>query len=216
MNEFFRWDYVWGNLDDIQTQTVEHLKLTFLAVLIGLLISFPLALLAFRRSWTYLPITWVSGILYTIPSLALFAFLVPYTGLTTLTAEIALVSYTLLILIRNIVGGLRGVPSEVKEVAIGMGYQPRQLLWRVELPLALPVIVAGIRIATVTTVGLVTVSAIIGLGGVGLFILRGVRLQASTLMILGSALAIGISIVLDLVLLFIERRLTPWAERKGV
>lgn len=216
MNEFFRWDYVWGNLDDIQTQTVEHLKLTFLAVLIGLLISFPLALLAFRRSWTYPPITWVTGILYTIPSLALFAFLVPYTGTTTVTAEIALVSYTLLILIRNIVGGLRGVPSEVKEVATGMGYQPRQLLWRVELPLALPVIVAGIRIATVTTVGLVTVSAIIGLGGVGLFILRGVRLQASTLMILGSALAIAIAIVLDLVLLFIERRLTPWAERKGV
>lgn len=216
MNELFRWEYVWRNLDDIGTQTLEHLKLTVIAVVIGLLISFPLALVAFKKRWTYSPIAWVTGILYTIPSLALFAFLVPYTGLTTLTAEVALVSYTLLILIRNIVGGLDAVPNDVKDAARGMGYPESRILWRVELPLALPVIIAGIRIATVTTIGLVTVSAIIGLGGVGLFILRGVRLQASTLMILGSVLAILIAVVIDLLLLFAERRLTPWTQRRGL
>lgn len=216
MNELFRWDYVWRNLDDIGTQTLEHLKLTTIAVAVGLLISFPLALFGFKKRWAYPPIAWVTGILYTIPSLALFAFLVPYTGLTTLTAEIALVSYTLLILVRNIVGGLNSVPEDVRDAARGMGYPDSQILWKVELPLALPVIIAGIRIATVTTIGLVTVSAIIGLGGVGLFILRGVRLQASTLMILGSVLAIAIAVLIDLFLLRVERKLTPWSQSRGI
>ncbi|MGI8775121.1 MAG: ABC transporter permease [Actinomycetota bacterium] len=215
MSGLFRWDYVWSHLDDIGTQTVEHLKLTFLAVAIGLLISGPLALLAFRYRWTYPPITWVTGILYTIPSLAVFAFLRAYTGLTTLTAVIPLVSYTLLILIRNIVAGLRAVPADVKEAARGMGLRERQLLWKVELPLALPVIAAGIRIATVTTVGLVTVSAIVGQGGVGLFILRGIRSQASTLTLLGAGLAIIIATVLDLLLLVAERKLVPWARKSA-
>lgn len=214
MNELFLWSYVFDHLDDIQVQTVEHLRLTVIAVGVGLLISFPLALLAFRVSWTYAPITWVSGILYTIPSLALFAFLVPYTGLSTLTAEIGLVSYTLLVLVRNIVGGLRSVPDDVEEAARGMGLSGRQLLWSVQLPLAMPVILAGIRIATVTTIGLVTVTAVIGQGGVGTYILDGVRRLVPTFTILGASLAILLAVVLDRLLIVAERMLTPWTRRR--
>lgn len=213
MNELFKWSYVFDHLDDIQMHTLEHLRLTVIAVGVGFLISFPLALLASRIRWTYAPITWVSGILYTIPSLALFAFLVPYTGLSTLTAEIGLVSYTLLILIRNIVSGLDGVPDDVQEAAVGMGLSRGQVLWRVQLPLAVPVILAGIRIATVTTIGLVTVTAVIGQGGVGTYILDGVRRLVPTFTILGASIAILLAVFLDRVLIFIERMMTPWAAR---
>lgn len=215
MNDLFRWDYVFDHLDEIQMQTIEHLRLTLIAVAVGLLVSFPLALLAHRMRWTYAPITWVAGILYTIPSLALFGFLVPYTGLTTLTAEIGLVSYTLLILIRNIVSGLESVPDDVREAAIGMGLGPSQVLWRVQLPLAVPVILAGVRIATVTTIGLVTVTAVIGQGGVGAYILDGIRRLVPTFAILGASLAILIAIVMDRALITIERVLTPWAVKRG-
>ena len=214
MNDLFRWDYVFDHLDEIQTQTLEHLRLTVIAVAVGLLVSFPLALLAHRLRWTYAPITWVAGILYTIPSLALFGFLVPYTGLTTLTAEIGLVSYTLLILIRNIVSGLDSVPEDVREAAVGMGLGPSQVLWRVQLPLAVPVILAGVRIATVTTIGLVTVTAVIGQGGVGAYILDGIRRLVPTFAILGASLAILIAIVMDRVLITIERVLTPWVAKR--
>jgi osmoprotectant transport system permease protein len=157
-----RWDWVIRNLDAIGQRIAEHLILTGLAVGIGLVISFVLSLWVARHPRLYGPVTWVTGILYTIPSLALFAMLIPFTGLSLLTAEIGLVSYTLLILIRNIVSGIRSVPADVREAALGMGYTPRQILWRVELPLALAVIIAGIRIATVTTIGLTTVTALIG------------------------------------------------------
>jgi osmoprotectant transport system permease protein len=191
----------------------EHFQLTFLAVFIGMLISFPLAILAYRRRWTYGPITAVTGILYTIPSIALFALLVPYTHLTITTAEIGLVSYTLLILIRNIVSGLNGVSSDVSEAALGMGYSNRQLLWQVQLPLALPVIMAGIRLATVTTVGLVTVTALIGYGGLGHFILQGLRTFDPTLAFMGAALSLILAILMDALLVGAERIVTPWARR---
>jgi len=143
------WQYIWGRRDKVVSQLLQHIELTAIAVTVGLAISLPLAIWAYRRARVYAPITAVTGLLYTIPSLALFAVLVPITKLSITTAEIGLVSYTLLILIRNIVVGLRGVPQDVKEAARGMGYTPRQLLWRVELPLAVPAIVAGIRVATV-------------------------------------------------------------------
>src|SRR5437773_1589574 len=155
-----RWDWVSRHRDDILHATRQHLELTALAVGIGLLLSFPLALMA--RRWRRLepPTLWTTGLLYTIPSLALFALLVPWTGLSTTTAEIGLVSYTLLILVRNIITGLRGVPPEIREAAVAMGYTPGLMLWRVELPLAAPVIIAGVRVATVTTIGLTTVTAL--------------------------------------------------------
>jgi osmoprotectant transport system permease protein len=155
----------------------------------------------------------VTGILYTIPSLALFALLVPYFGLSFLTAEIGLVSYTLLILIRNIVAGIDGVPAPVREAATGMGYTRWRLFWSIELPLALPVIVAGLRIATVTVVGLVTVTALIGQGGLGFFILDGLRRFFNTPLIVGAVLSVALAVALDLILLGAERALTPWRRR---
>lgn len=210
-----RWDWVIRNLDQIGQRVVEHLILTGLAVGIGLILSFVLSIWIARRPWLYGPVIWVTGILYTIPSLALFAMLIPVTGLSLLTAEIGLVGYTLLILIRNIVSGLRSVPPDVREAAIGMGYTSRQLLWQVELPLALVVIIAGVRIATVTTIGLTTVTALIGQGGLGFFILEGIQRFFSTPLIVGAVLSVTLAVVADAALVLLQRRLTPWATRQS-
>ena len=212
---FIDWAWIADHAGEIGSLTLDHVVLTGLAVGIGLLISFPLAILSHRRQRLFPPITWVTGVLYTIPSLALFAFLVPFTGLTKVTAEIGLVSYTLLILIRNIVIGLDGVPDDAKEAARGMGYTDRQLLWRVELPLAIPAVVAGVRIATVTTIGLVTVAAIITEGGLGTLILQGLqRGLDATPVIVGSGLSFLLAIAADATLLVTQRALTPWAQER--
>src|SRR2546423_12672659 len=166
----FRPGWIVDNLDVIGERLAEHVGMTATAVVVGFLISFVLALVIRRRRTLTAAVIGTAGILYAIPSLALFAFLIPFTGISFLTAEIALVSYTLLILVRNILLGLDGVPSDVLEAADGMGYTSRQRLWRVELPIALPIIVAGLRIATVTTIGLVTVTSLIGQGGLGYLI----------------------------------------------
>lgn len=212
MNELFRFGWVADRLDEIWSKTAEHVWLTLIAVVVGFLISFPLAVFAHRHRRFLGPITAASGIIYTIPSLALFAALVPFTGLTTLTAEVGLVSYTLLILIRNIVAGLDGVSPDAKEAAIGMGYTDRQLLWKVELPLAIPAIAAGLRIATVTTIGLVTVTSLIGLGGLGYYILLGLQRTFSTAVILGGVMSLLLAILADLILLRSERLLAPWTR----
>lgn len=210
------WPRVLDQRGEIWEQFIEHVSLTAIAVAIGLVISLPLGIYAYRHKWSYTPITGVTGILYTIPSVALFAFLLPYTGLTGYTtAEIGLVSYTLLILIRNTVAGLSGVPADAKEAAYGMGYSRRQLLWRVEIPLALPVIMTGIRLATVTTIGLVTVTAIIGKGGLGRFILEGLNNFDSTLSFVGALLSLGLAVFTDVLLVGIERLVTPWAREAG-
>ena len=207
------WAWVVENLDRIGRLTVDHVVLTVLAVAIGLAISFPLAVVAHRHRRLYAPIAGVAGVLYTIPSLALFAMLVPFTGLTKVTAEIGLVSYTLLILIRNIVVGLDGVPPEVRDAARGMGYTERQLLWRVEVPLALPAIVAGIRIATVTTIGLVTVTAIITEGGLGRLILEALQRRLDlTRALVGAGLSLALAVAADLLLVGAQRLLTPWSR----
>lgn len=215
---FFRWDWVFRNLDDIWDRTVEHVMLTLIAVTVGFVISLGLSLVAIRWRRAYSPITWATGIMYTIPSLALFAFLLPITGLSVLTAEIGLVSYTLLILIRNIVAGVDGVPSDVLESATGMGYTARRRFLEIELPLALPVIIAGIRIASVTVIGLVTVTALIGFGGYGFFILRGLGLFYSSIgttqIIVGTVLSVTLAVSVDLGLAATERALTPWARKK--
>lgn len=212
---WFRWSWVFDHLDDIWARTQEHIVLTAIAVGLGLVISLVLSAVAIRFRRSYTPITWVAGVMYTIPSLALFALLVPVTGLTTLTAEIGLVSYTLLILIRNIVAGIDGVPGEVKEAAIGMGYTRRRMFFEIELPLALPVIVAGIRIAAVTIVGLVTVTALIGQGGLGFFILRGLNSFFNTQIVVGTVLSVALAVTIDLALVLAERALTPWAQRRA-
>jgi osmoprotectant transport system permease protein len=211
---FFDWAWTSRHLDDVATKILAHLVLTGLAVGIGLLISLALALLIVRYRWLDTPVTWITGILYTIPSLALFALLVPFWGFSLRTAEVGLVSYTLLILIRNIVAGLRGVPPEVREVAVGMGYSPAQVLVRVDLPLALPVIIAGVRIATVTTIGLVTVTAIIGRENLGQFILEGINQLFSTKIVLGAVLSIALAVAADVLLLGLQRLVAPWLRSR--
>jgi osmoprotectant transport system permease protein len=162
--------------------------------------------------WLYSPVTWVTGVLYTIPSLALFALLIPFTGLSIVTAEIGLVGYTLLILVRNIVSGIRTVPSDVREAAVGMGYSSSQMLWRIELPLALAVIIAGVRVAVVTTVGLVTVTGLIGQGGLGSLIIQGIQQFFATPLIIGAVGSIALAVLLDAILVVVQRRITPWAS----
>ncbi|MGH2384864.1 MAG: ABC transporter permease [Candidatus Limnocylindria bacterium] len=210
------WEWIVRNLDEIGLRTLEHVLLTIIAIVIGFAISFGLALVIRRLTWLEAPIIGVSGVLYAIPSLALFAFLVPFTGIQNpLTAEIALVSYTILILLRNILAGLDAVPREVIEAADGMGYTRSQRLWRVELPVALPVIVAGLRIATVTIIGLVTVTALIGLGGLGYLIVDvGYRRFFLTATIVGSFGAVLLAIVADRGFVLLQHALTPWARRR--
>jgi osmoprotectant transport system permease protein len=207
--------WIGDNVDGLLDKTWEHVLLTAIAVALGFLISFPLGLYAYRHRRAYPLLAGIAGTLYTIPSLALFAFLVPFTGLSVTTAEIGLVSYTLLIIIRNVVVGLDGVPDDVREAARGMGYTDRQLLWRVEVPLALPVIVAGVRIAAVTTIGLVTVTALIGQGGLGYYILLGLGRLFTTAVIVGAALSVVLAVVADRLLIATERRLAPWAARRA-
>lgn len=213
MSELFDFEWAADHLGLIGHQLVQHLYLTALAVGMGLLISFPVSVWVHRHRRSYGPVTSVAGLLYTIPSLALFALLLPFTGLGTDTAEIGLVMYTLLILIRNTVTGLGGVPEDVKEAARGMGYTRRELLWRVEMPLALPVIVAGVRLATVTTIGLVTVTALIGKGGLGYLMLGGFRgLFPEVTVLVGMVLSVALAVTADGLLLAAQRALTPWAR----
>jgi len=213
---FIDWGWIIEHLDEIRDRIGEHLVLTGIALGVGMAIALVLALIGLRFPRTLPPITWAAGTLYTIPSLALFAFLVPITGFTILTAEIGLVSYTLLILIRNIIAGIQGIDPAVTEAALGMGYGRRRMFSEIELPLALPVILAGVRIAAVTTVGLVTVTALIGQGGVGFFILRGLsRFDDSTEIVLGTALSVLLAMTLDTVLVGVERVLTPWSRRRS-
>ena len=207
-----RWSWIFNHKQIIASRLGEHVLLTLIAVTIGAAISIPLGILAHRRRRLYPPITWVAGFVYTIPSLALFVLLIPVTGLTITTVEIGLVSYTLLILIRNVVSGLDSVPSDVKEAARGMGFSNGQILLRVEIPLAFPVIMAGIRVATVSTIGLVTVGALIGKGGLGQFILDGLQTFFNTEILLGAVLSLVLAFAADGLLLVAQRLVTPWAQ----
>ena len=207
------WDWTFNHLPDIVRRVEEHLVLTAIAVGVGFVLAFALSLAIRREPALYAPVTWVAGVMYSIPSLALFALLVPFTGLSITTAEIGLVSYTLLILIRNIVGGIRSVPPDVREAAVGMGYSQWQLLWQIELPLGLAVIIAGVRVALVTTIGLVTVTGVIGQGGLGALILQGIQQFFATPLVIGAVLSIALAVLLDSVLVALQRRATPWTRK---
>jgi osmoprotectant transport system permease protein len=215
-NDLFCPDWVRDNWSGtLQPALLEHLKLTAIAVAIGFVIAFAAALIARRRRWLERPFNLTSALLYTIPSLALFQLLVPFTGLTVLTVEVALVSYTLLILFRNTLAGLRAVPPDVLEAARGMGLTSRQMLWRVELPLALPAIVAGLRIAVVTIVSLATVAAFVIPEGLGHPIFLALREYFKTEFIAAGALAVALALALDGLLVLAQRALTPWARAGG-
>jgi osmoprotectant transport system permease protein len=206
------WSWIRDHLNEVASRGLEHIWLTLWAVGLGLVISFPLAILAHRHRRFQGPITWVTGVLYTVPALATILLLVAVTGFSYVTVIIPLTSYTLLILIRNILAGLEGVPDDAKDAALGMGFTPRQMLWRVEIPLAMPVIIAGIRIATVSTIGLVTIAALIGRGGFGQFILEGLDELFWTPLLLGVVLSVAFAIVADVFLIGIGKLLSPWAR----
>jgi osmoprotectant transport system permease protein len=207
------WDWIRSNIPQIVDATIDHLILTVIAVSVGFVISFGCALLIYRNRRFYGPLSGFSGVVYTIPSLALLAFLVPITGLSVLTAEIALIGYTLLILIRSIVGGFDSVPRDITEAADGMGYSSNGRLFGVDLPLATPLIIAGLRVATVTTVGLVMVTAVIGEGGLGQLMLRGFNFRNTTAVYVGAIMTVLLAVSLDLVVVTIGRIATPWARR---
>ncbi|HEY6778175.1 MAG TPA: ABC transporter permease [Thermoleophilaceae bacterium] len=193
---------------------VEHIELTAIAVGIGFTIAFTAALVAYSRGWFETPFAIFSAFLYTIPSLAFFQLMVPITGLSVTSAEIALVSYTLLILFRNTLTGLREVPEEARVAARAMGLTQQQILRRVELPLALPAIMAGIRIATVTTISLATVAAFIGVGGLGEPIFNAIQSGFKTQFVAAGLLAVLLALVADALLVLLQRALTPWARAR--
>lgn len=193
---------------------VEHIELTAIAVGIGFTIAFTAALVAYSRGWFETPFAIFSAFLYTIPSLAFFQLMVPITGLSVTSAEIALVSYTLLILFRNTLTGLREVPEEARVAARAMGLTQQQILRRVELPLALPAIMAGIRIATVTTISLATVAAFIGVGGLGEPIFNAIQSGFKTQFVAAGLLAVLLALVADALLVLLQRPLTPWARAR--
>jgi osmoprotectant transport system permease protein len=193
----------------------QHVVLTLIAVSIGFVISTSLAVIAHRRGWLERPVLIITSILYTIPSLALFEILqgVPGFGLSATTAEVALVSYTLLIMFRNTLTGLREVPDEVRDAAAGMGFGPNQTLLRVELPLALPAIIAGVRIATVTVISLATVASLVDNEGLGVPILSAISNNVfKTELIAAGVLAVGLALLSDVLLIGLQRRLTPWSR----
>ena len=212
-NPIVRWEYFIDEWDQIQSALLEHLELTVYAVGLGLIASAGLSAIALRYRWALAPINGFTAFLYTIPSVALFGILVPYFGLSRLTAVLPLAAYTLLILVTNIVAGFNAVSPEVREAADSMGMTPTRKVLQVELPLAMPYIIAGLRVAVVSTVGIVTVAAIIGQGGLGRLILDGLRRAFWTPMTIGAVLSILLALALDGLILGVGRWLTPWAQR---
>jgi osmoprotectant transport system permease protein len=213
-NRLFCSDWVSHNWSTVLWPALrQHIVLTLIAVSIGFVISTALALVAYRRNWLERPVLIITSILYTIPSLALFELLQPTFGLTRTTAEIALVSYTLLIMFRNTLTGLREVPDEIRDAAAGMGMGPVRSLLRVELPLAAPAIIAGLRIATVTVISLATVASLIDNEGLGVPILTAISNEVfKTELIAAGVLAVALALIADGLLVLAQRVLTPWTR----
>jgi osmoprotectant transport system permease protein len=205
--------WIADNFDRYTTPLLQHLYLTIVSVAIGFAIAFGLALLAHRRNWLIGPIVQVTGILYTLPSVAVFFLLLPITGRGDLTAIIALVAYSLLILFRNFIAGFDNVPTETRDAGRGMGLTQNQLLWRVELPLALPEIMAGLRIALTTTVGLTSLAFLAGAGGLGEALFDDINFRSNVLV--AGGLALLLAVVLDLAVLAAQKLLTPWTRAVG-
>jgi osmoprotectant transport system permease protein len=212
-NNGFCPDWIADNFDRYVDPFFQHVLLTVVSVGIGFGISFGLALLAYRRRWLINPVTQVTGVLYTIPSVAAFFLLLPLTGRGDDTAIIALVSYVLLIIFRNVLTGLDNVPEETKDAGRGMGLTERQLLWRVEVPLALPEIMAGLRIAVTTTVGLATLAFFAGAGGLGEQIFADITFKSNV--VVAGGLAVLLAALLDALILLTQRAVTPWTRAAG-
>lgn len=212
-NEWFCGQYLGDYRHELTDATVQHLEITVLSVALGVLVAFPLALVARRLPSLETTILGTATAIYTIPSLALFPLLVPFTGLSTTTVVIGLALYALTILVRSMLEGLRSVPEEVRESAVGLGYGATRLLALVELPLALPVIMAGLRVATVSTVALTTVGSLVSYGGLGNLIKDGVSTNFRAELMTAAILCVVIAVLLDVLVVVAERLLTPWTRR---
>ncbi len=214
-NEWICGAYLSSRRHILWEAVLQHLQLTVTAVLIGLVLSLPLALAARRWRWAAGPVLGVTTVLYTVPSLAMFSLLLPVYGLSAALVVAGLVLYSLTLLVRNILAGLRAVPEETRQAARGMGYGPVRLLVAVELPLALPAAMAGLRIATVSAVSLVTIGAIVGYGGLGNLIYSGMNTYFRAQVLTASVLCVVIAVAADLLLLLVQRLLTPWTRRQS-
>lgn len=208
-DHLFCFDWAKENIDRFGTPTVQHLQIVVPAILIGFVVAFALALLAHRARWLQPPLLAATGVLYTIPSIAFFFLLLPVTGLGRDTAIIVLAAYTLQIIYRNTILGLGNVPASVKDAARGMGLTRRQILWRVELPLAIPEIIAGLRVAVVSTIAIATLAVLISAGGLGTQ-MYGSNLTFPTSIIIAAAIVILMALAFDAVLLLVQRLATPW------
>ncbi|MFC3995136.1 ABC transporter permease [Nocardiopsis sediminis] len=211
------WNWTVSNLDDpIGPRLLEHVQLSVVPVVLGLALALPLGVFAARWPRVYPSLLTGVNVLYAVPSLALFFLLLPYTGFSPLTAIVPLALYTLAILVPNVVDGLRQVPDHVRQAAVAMGFSPLRRLVRVELPVALPVIIAGLRVATVATISMVSVASLVGLGGLGQIILTdGFRRNFAAPVIVGVVLSVALAFVADALLVLLQRWLTPWTRGRG-
>ncbi|MDI5962877.1 ABC transporter permease [Streptantibioticus silvisoli] len=214
-NDWICGAYVSSRAQDLVDATVQHVWITVVSVAIGVVVAFPLALVARRWKAVAGPVLGFTTILYTVPSLAMFSLLLPVFGLSAAVVVTGLVLYSLTILVRNIVAGLEAVPEDVKEAARGMGFGQTRQLFQVELPLALPAIMAGLRIATVSTVSLTTIGAIVGYGGLGNLIYEGMSSLFKAQVLTASAICVVLAVAADLLLLGVQRLLTPWTRARG-
>lgn len=214
-SHLFCWDWAKENIDRYGTPTLQHLEIVVLSVLIGFAIAFALALLAHRRRWLQSPLLATTGILYTVPSIAFFFLLLPATGFGRDTAIIVLSAYTLQIIYRNTMLGLANVPAAAKDAARGMGFTDRQILWKVELPLAIPEIIAGLRVATASTIAIATLVVLISAGGLGTE-MYGANFNFPTAILIAVAIIALMVIAFDLILLTAQRLMTPWRKVRTI
>jgi len=215
-SHLFCWDWAKENIDRYGTPTLQHLEIVVLSVLIGFVVAFALALVAHRRRRLQPPLLAATGVLYTIPSIAFFFLLLPVTGFGRDTAIIVLSAYTLQIIYRNTILGLANVPESVKDAARGMGFTNRQILWRVELPLAIPEVIAGLRVAVVSTIAIATLVVFISAGGLGTQIYGSGNLTFPTTIIIAMVIVMGMALLFDTILLLVQRLTTPWRKVRPV
>ncbi|HVO52840.1 MAG TPA: ABC transporter permease [Solirubrobacterales bacterium] len=213
---FFCWDWATEHISRYGTPTLQQFELVVISLALGFAVAFLIALLAHRQRWLKGPLLAATGILFTIPSLAAFFLLLPITGLGRTTAILVLAVYTLQIIYRNMILGLENVPSSVVDAARGMGLTDRQILWRVELPLATPEIIAGLRVATVSTIAIATLAVFINAGGLGSQILGSGNLTFPTTIIISATIVVLMALAFDLVLLTIQRLITPWRRARAI
>jgi osmoprotectant transport system permease protein len=210
-----RWDWIGENLSDLMKYTGIHLRLALLPVLFGLILAIPLGVVCRRWRLLYPPVLTVTNVLYAIPSLALFMVFVQYTGLTEKTVMIPLTLFSLSVLVPNVVDGLGSVAESVRQAATAMGYGTMRRLFQVELPIAVPVVIAGTRVAAVSSISLVAVGELIGQGGLGYYITRGLQLDFPTPIVVAIVLIVALALVTDALLVLLQRGLTPWARVRG-